>query len=78
MPGLIQYMNSLKDATDLELICHRAGWKEHDHRHQALKLELERRAKKREQRVAWTAIGISAASLFVSLATAIVTAWHAH
>jgi hypothetical protein len=67
---LREYMKKLEGADDLDLINHMAGWKETEPKYRAISIELQRRAKKREQRVAWVAIGISAVSLLISIVSA--------
>ena len=70
-PQLVQlrrYMQQLAGEDDLSLVQHAAGWKDTDARHRAIMIELGRRAKRREQRIAWVAIGVSAVSLLVSIA----------
>jgi hypothetical protein len=68
------YMASLARASDLELVVQAAGWREGTAKNRAITIELQRRAKRREQRIAWVAIGVSVASLIVAM----LTAWHSH
>jgi hypothetical protein len=65
-------MDVLSDKDDLTLVQTAAGWKETTAKHRAIMIELARRAKRREQRIAWIAIGVSAVSLVVSIAALVL------
>lgn len=71
---LRKYVEGLKHNDDLDLLCHMSGWKEGFPHHRALKIELERRAKKRERFVSWIALAVGIASIVVS----VWSAWLGH
>jgi hypothetical protein len=67
-----QILVGVRKLSDVALIVHMSGFREDSAPFRALNLELARRLKRREQRVAWVAIGISATALAVSIVTAYV------
>lgn len=68
------YMESLSNATDIELVVQAAGWREGTAKNRAITMELQRRGMRREARIAWAAIGVSVASLIVAM----FAVWHSH
>jgi len=69
---LRRYMEALADKDDLTLVQAAAGWKESTAKHRAIMIELARRAKRREQSVAWFAMGVSVVSLVLAIAALVL------
>jgi len=68
------FMESLATASDLELVVQAASLREARAKYRAITLELQRRAMRREQGIAWIALGVSVASWIVAM----FTEWHSH